>query len=425
MNGRLFLNCEIDPDFYYANLKTIALLFKEIIVWAPIEHKWYAADHTVADLDEAFVSQNGDKPILIPGGRDWYFDMARDMPHGSKDFRRRLGVEASRSQSILPMASRQKYFEYAEFIHRQPTWTEHVRAIGDHFLRGGQKRGDTMEAKLAWAKDQWPTLDADHIFLAELLMDLGACADLDNLQRTDGMSPLVNDHAIDGYKLLQQGILAQSNLKAAADTNIEHSPARDVFIDSRREKTIIQHVADIFQANRLPWSEIRRIRDLSGDKIRRYYRLNYNYNNNDLFLLGDRISRRLQLHVATEEIFKELIKVGHASLNTYINSHVAGYKDLYQCISELKTASKGNNILPNALKQVESLRPIITSSVSHYAPGGVHTGKLVSEAMDIAVASIHMDELLSKLVLKSTFAVSSVSRVAMIAKDSRDKVFSN
>jgi hypothetical protein len=389
-----------------------------------MEQRWLDAGHTDKDIDEAFTAKSGERPLLIPGGRDWYFDLSREQPHGPKAFRARLKAQADACDTILPMAATDRYYQYIDTVRREYVWRKHIHQISDHFQKGAEPRTAEIQAKLDWALEKvrikYPAIDEKDVFVANWLMDTGACAELDALTKDENTSPLVNDHQIDGYNLLQEAILDQPNLKETVEkTHADRSPALEIFRDARREKVIIQHVAELFQANKLSWKEIRRVKQAVGGDIRTYYRLRFSYDEEDLQELQDRIKRQVFLIIATERLVKEVVSAGQLAAS----SRLPEFAQFGPALSEAKKGFvyKSDN---NAISKATDYTPVVTEWALNNTVGtDGAVGKTVYETMRFAIWMIKMDERLTKLLLKPFFSISSISRVALQAAGTRTKVF--
>ena len=408
---RAFLNCNIDPEFFYRNLKALALLFDELVVWQPSKAAIESAKVDPDEVLEGFRQSYDGPAIIVPGGRPGYFDGGSRDTRGPPEFRLNLAPAAESSGTIIPRNA-DNYYDLVDRLG--PSWSPYMDVIEESLTSDLATRSAEIQAKLANMGESRPSAPKTKVFFAEFLMDMGVCGQLG--RPTDNTFPLVSDRWADAYRLINSASLNDDGGNPLGDV-LERSPIISRNEHRGRFPDLPHRMDDFFHANLLPWSDIRKLKREIGPALRSYFRLRLPYDATDISDLATAVERT-RLLVKYSDYFLQLSIEGLSSAaRHYIAPGGVELSDLAEQARmttgvDRQTFSEMVKIIPFAVKH-----SLAISNESNPAtrddPQAAADAEWGGNLVDFATSLLTVNKDIAKLAKKKFWNLTSVSKIAV------------
>jgi hypothetical protein len=260
------------PDFFYRNVKALALLFDRIILWSPIAEEFDKVRFTEQDLVSAFTKPVRGSPVLLPAGRTRFFNPDKGFEQNDRAFLDLLGREADRQKTVLPLTARDQFYDLMRYIQKnhsrryQPVFEE----ISRNFNTGLVNPKNAERVRQHGVKNG---VSYAYAGVAEFLMDMRVCADLDGATPTNPpVRHIVDRRHACGYGLLSELTHPKPLLRKIRNVS-SYDPLNLRTREGREEREVVEHVNRIFQAQDMPWREILKLRRKLGADIKKAYKI--------------------------------------------------------------------------------------------------------------------------------------------------------
>ena len=398
---RMFLNPELDPAFFYKNVKALALLFDRLIIWSPNLEAFETAGFDVGDLVTAFTQPHDGDTVLVPAGRQRFF--TPDQKYAPKDptFRRIMEKEANVQGTVLPLTAHEDFYDMMRLIakdhsHRfQPVFEDVSRNFNTQVVNPKNAQRVREISKL-----QHVPFAYAHV--AEFLMEMRVCADLGQFQ-TDkpAVRHLVDSTAAEGYRMLATLAPHADSLRETAEVRpSDYDPLALKSRDNREERMVVEHVSRIFGAQTMSWKEVLEIRRQLGADIKEVYGIQSNDDNP-----ARNVPAEVDLKIAHLRLLRTLIKEGSKKARKEMMGIIdPNYGAMTKAMEDATRAFEHD--LHDAEKFGKPAIEYVGMQVG---------GQLGTVIFDAAKYYMGVDELISKAVMSSVFRFGAVNRIALHA----------
>lgn len=279
----VYFNPNWNPSYFYRLIKPLALVYDQIVIWSPVQSHLEDAGFTTDDFLKATQPEGRQTPIIIPAGRDTWFnsdfrrshpDLASrtfDMPFESK-----VHEMAKRNKSVLSNDDLSVGYQaldeiWADQDHGRPhierIAEESRKAFPDSMVVRIEEVAEKLHKPLNWA--------TANVFFQDVraIRQLRVGAPLVPVEYAKGYLCLsLNEHSeslsAENVEVIRERLLKRQEFPELPD----NVPAEE----------LLQFLDDLADATRLTWDEVLELRRSKKHKIRAWLNISLERNRRPL-----------------------------------------------------------------------------------------------------------------------------------------------
>jgi len=255
MMDRAWISCEANSEYFYNRLKCLAVLYDEVVIWAPSHEGLNTAGILDFGADKVFKRSPQDDAPFIVAGRPQYFNHAYkfDTPtkRSSPKIAKTLEEYANHCKTIIPDSTEECYdFERAHINDKvwRPAKEEIWRILQAPSVKGSPERVISFAKKM--------NVDHPTAAFCEFLKNLRTCADC----RANAL--LTDDNVMTAYGTLSQSSVLETN-KIAFQRIIQQqivSPANEENQYLKGLQDSLELFENLYKSSQMPWQDLLRYR---------------------------------------------------------------------------------------------------------------------------------------------------------------------
>lgn len=310
----VYVDPNFRPEYFYPLLKLLCVLYDRVIVWSPVQGHLMTSDFSDTDFARACSPSDSHGPIIIPAGRNTWFQRERRLTHpdlASRSFDRpfesRIRSCAEAAQAIRPSSDYHTGYRLLARAQREnPKVDEHIDTVANDLKKDlpaeWLARLDAVAAEnrksLSWA------------IANSYIQDIIAC------RKLGADAPVLRAEQARGYSMLSQFHLQRMLPVEFPESSLILKPDMP-FPDLPRgikAEELSQFFEHAWQLRSASWSDVVDLRNRYGPAIRNWIARSLTY---DKRPAGNTIS---QIAEAQARDLHERAKAGTQLLATVVPS---------------------------------------------------------------------------------------------------------
>ena len=275
----IYFNPSFQPEYFYPLIKPLCLIYDQVVVWSPIaEHLRVYGGFPPDDFLNACQPQDGNPPIIIPVGRDRWFNRALRYEHPDEDaqeysdfFDEGIRKISYAGNTVIP-SNYENGYQILNKLLESSKERKRIYKIAQERIEPGLPEG--LIVRLDQVAERQGR-DRSWAIANSYIQDLDALISIKKnarqLTRSSQLRPLVIPEHLEGYLFVSpenysepsdKTILKELQGEIQLQEGLSDLP---VDIDFHQVGDFLE---EAYQVSQLPWKEVLKIRQSKGNQIR-------------------------------------------------------------------------------------------------------------------------------------------------------------